>query len=76
MMLYGSDLKLIKEKKLDSPSSGDLWSAQSVANGEKAFLRQQSASDQRTTYYWLASDTLLPSRKCPGLEGRTFPWLR
>ena len=72
MMLYGIDLKLIAQKKLESSTSADLWSAQSVAEGREIFLRHQSSSDQQTTYYWLASDTLLPLSQMPGFRGGNF----
>jgi hypothetical protein len=72
MMLYGSDLELIAQKKLEPSTSADLWSAQSVASGHEIFLRHQSSSDQQTTYYWLASDTLLPLSQMPGFRGGNF----
>lgn len=70
MKLYGSDLELIKEKKLLGPTSTDLCSAQSVAAGQKIFVRHESPSDQQTTYYWLASDTLQLLTQMPGPSGR------
>jgi hypothetical protein len=72
MMLYGIDLKPIAQKKLEPSTSADLWSAQSVAGGQKIFLRHQSSSDQQTTYYWLASDTLLPLSQMSGFRGGNF----
>lgn len=72
MMLYGSNFELAAQKKLEPSSLSDLWSAQSVAGGHKIFLRHQSASDQETTYYWLASDTLLPIAQMPGVHGPNF----
>jgi hypothetical protein len=72
MMLYVSGLELIKQEKLDPSTSADLWSAQSVAGGHEIFLRHQSSSDQQTTYYWLASDTLLPLSQMPGFRGANF----
>ena len=72
MMLYGSDLELVKQKSLQLSTSTDLWSAQSVDSGHKIFLRQQSLSDQRTTYFWLASDTWLLLSQMSGFQGPNF----
>ena len=72
MMLYGSDRDLVKQKNLEPSTSTDLWSAQSVDGGHKIFLRHQSSSDQRTMYFWLASDTLLPLYQMPGFHGPNF----
>jgi|ERR1017187_893445 hypothetical protein len=72
MMLYGDNLGLINQKKFDPLTSGNLWSAQSVANGEVVFLRHQSTADQQTRYYWLASDTLLPRSQMSGPRGANF----
>jgi len=69
MMLYGDNLELIKQKKLDPSTSGDYWSAQSVANGEVIFLRHQSTLGQQTEYYWLASDTFSPHLQMAGPRG-------
>jgi hypothetical protein len=72
MMLYRDNRELLKKKKLESVESGDLWSVQSVANGDKIFLRHQSAAEQQTDYFWLTSDTLLPFSQMPGPRGPNF----
>jgi hypothetical protein len=72
MLVYGSNLELLGQKKLEPSTSGNLWSAQSVAGGDKIFLRHQSSSDQQTTYYWLSSDTLLPLSQMAGFHGLNF----
>jgi hypothetical protein len=72
MELYGSDLEPIRQKKLEPSTTADLWSAQEVAEGHEIFLRHQSSSEQQTTYYWLASDTLLPVSQMPGFRGGNF----
>ncbi len=72
MMLYGDGLDLVKQKNLEPSTSTDLWSAQSVDGGHKVFLRHESSSDQRTTYLWLASDTLLPLYQMSGFRGPNF----
>jgi hypothetical protein len=72
MMLYDSNRELVRQKTLESSASSDLWSAQPVAGGRKIFLRHQSSPKQQTTYYWLASDTLLPVSQMPGFRGQNF----
>jgi len=64
MMLYGSDLELIAQKKLEPSTLADLWSVQSVAGGQKS---------RRRTTGWLQIHCFL-SRKCPDSEGRIFLW--
>lgn len=72
MKLYGSDLELIKEKQLLRQPSDDRCSVQSVAHGQKIFLRCESISRQQTRYYWLTSDTLQLLSQMPGPQGRDF----
>lgn len=72
MKLYGSDLVLIKEKPLLRQPSTDRCSVQSVAHGQKIFLRCESMSNQQTRYYWLTSDTLQLLSQMPGPQGRDF----
>lgn len=72
MLLYGSNLELLRQKKLEPSTSGDLWSAQSVASGHKIFLRHQSASEQQTVYFWIDPDTLLPLAQMFGPQGKNF----
>jgi hypothetical protein len=68
--LYGPNLELLKQKKLE-PSSG-LWSAQGVAEGRGIFLRHESTSAQ-VTYFWLNSDTLEVKYQMPGYQSSDFP---
>jgi hypothetical protein len=72
MMLYGSDLKLIKQKKLEPFDSTDLWAAQAVAAGREVFLRHESSPPLRVTYQWLDSDTFRVLGEMPGFQDRGF----
>lgn len=72
MLLYGSNLELLRQKKLGPSTPGDLWSAQSVAGGHKIFLRHQSASEQQTVYFWIDPDTLLSLAQMSGPPGKNF----
>jgi hypothetical protein len=58
MMLYESNLDLVKELELSPFTSTDLWAVQTVAEGKQIFLRHESQADLHVTYSWLASDTL------------------
>jgi hypothetical protein len=72
MMLYGNNLELLGEERLEPSTSGDLWSAQSVAGGHKIFLRHQSASKQQATYFWLSPETFRPISQMSGFSGLKF----
>lgn len=72
MKLYGADLELIKQQELKPSTPGDLWSAQSLPTGQTIFLRHQSSSEQRTEYFWLAPDTLIPLSQMAGPRGPDF----
>lgn len=72
MKLYGSDLELINEKQLLRQPSADRCSVQSVAHGQKIFLRCEYTASQQSEFLWLASDTLQLLSKMPGPRGRDF----
>ncbi|HEV2223719.1 MAG TPA: hypothetical protein VGR84_12020 [Candidatus Acidoferrales bacterium] len=72
MMLYGSDLKLIKQKKLEPLDSTNLWAVQTVAAGREIFLRHESSLPLRVTYQWLDSDTFRVLSEMPGYQDHDF----
>jgi hypothetical protein len=72
MMLYSSNLEMLRQKQLEPSTPSDLWSAQSVSGGNKIFLRHQSSSEQQTTYFWLSPETLLPLSQMSGFRGKNF----
>jgi len=76
MMLYESNLELVKELELSPFTSTDLWAVQTVAEGKQIFLRHESQTDLHVTYSWLASDTLRVLREMPGYQAKNFDVLR
>ena len=56
--VYDERRQEVKERNLEPPAAGDLWSIQSVANGKGLFLRHQSSEEMRATYSWLDSTSL------------------
>jgi hypothetical protein len=72
LRLYASNLDLLKEQKLEPDTSGDMWAAQSVAEGQKIFLRHESISPPNTTYSWVDSENLKIMHTAPGYRDRDF----
>lgn len=72
MRLYGDNLDLLKEQKLEPDGPGGMWSAQSVAEGHQIFLRHESMRPPRATYFWLDSATLQVEYTSPGYHDRDF----
>jgi hypothetical protein len=70
ILIYGRELNLINQEKLEPPSSTGPWSVQSVAGGTQIFLRHEPGL--AVTYEWRASDTLQVLRKTPGYRDRLF----
>jgi hypothetical protein len=58
LMLYTSNLDLLKEKVLQPAGLGDLWAVQSMPGGRNVLLRHGSPSRMYATYSRLASGTL------------------
>jgi hypothetical protein len=58
LMLYASDLRLLKEKKLVPAGWNDVWGAQSIRGGGYILLRHGTRSRPYARYEWLDSDTL------------------
>lgn len=71
MMLYGPDLQLLKERRLASSPSTDLWAAQSTDEGNGIVLRHASASSP-PEYQWLNPDTLETSYRMQGCRGCAY----
>ncbi len=69
MLLYGKDFTLLNQKRLEPSESGDLWSVQVVDDGNKIFLRHQSAAKQQTSYQWLDTNSLQVLAEMPGPSG-------
>ena len=44
LMLYGSDLTLIREKTLEPFGSSDMWGVQSVSDGREIFIRHETTA--------------------------------
>lgn len=72
MTLYSGNLELLKQQKLESATSGDMWAAQSVAEGHKVFLRHESMTPPQVGYSWLDSATLKVEYTSPGYRDRDF----
>jgi hypothetical protein len=70
IILYDQRLQMVKERRLEPSAVGDLWSVQSVANGQKLFVRHQSSADQRTAYSWLDSASLSEVSTMSGPNGK------
>jgi hypothetical protein len=70
LTVYDSNLSLQKQRILQPRGTGDLWSAQSVAQGHELFLRHESNSE--VTYSWLNSDSLATNHEQPGYQDRDF----
>jgi hypothetical protein len=72
IMLYDERWQMLKERNLEASAAGDLWSVQSVANGQELFVRHQSSADQQTNYFWLDSASLSDGSRMSGVTGKQF----
>lgn len=62
LLLYSSDLGLLREWTLEPAGPTDYWAAQSASGGRYVFLRHGSRSGE-ATYFWLDADTLEPTEQ-------------
>jgi hypothetical protein len=69
--LYGPNVDLLREKKLEPSGLGDYWSVQNALDGREIFLRHASTSSG-VEYFWLAVDTLEALDKVGGYQGRDY----
>lgn len=71
LRLYGPNVDLLREKKLQPASLNDFWSVQALSSGESIFLRHASTSSG-VEYLWASADTLEVEHTVTGYQGRDY----
>jgi hypothetical protein len=71
--LYGENLTLVKEKKLEGWGADDMWSVQSAERAAAIFVRHESSHPLQVMYEWLDSNSFVAKTSSPGYQDRHFP---